>query len=166
MMKSVKTDAPVMEGVSLPEGQAFFERLAAKLTHDYQFSSTVGTKEETRNIINEYYEERFALAGTTLGPYYRHLYHFIKYTNSSQIFNQKQKYMDIIQAQMSDAELYCLFYNGICYGSEKLLPLLDTYSFLENIERKTLVFDSHKKMFYPNTNFKYHTKDVALSENN
>jgi hypothetical protein len=51
--------------------------------------------------------------------------------------------------KMSDAELYGLFYNAICYSHEKRLPILEDYSFLENIERKSLSFDFQKKMFYP-----------------
>lgn len=164
MMKSVKGKFNGFNGEIVLEGGDFFEKFSQLLLSDYMFFPKQGSKEQTRKLICEYYEDRFADPGPTLGPYYRHLYHFLKYTNSSEIYGKKKKYMDIIQSQMSDAELYCLLYNAICYGSEKLLPLLDNYSFLENIERKSVSFDIHKRMFFPQTNFKYDTNEIPLSE--
>ena len=161
MMKSVKgkdlTGKPV-------DGQDFFECLVDMLESDFTLPPILNEKMELRNFICSKYDTRFDIAGATLGPYYRHLYHFIKYTNSSEIYNQKQKYMDLIQAQMSDAELYCLLYNAICYGNKKFQEMLDNYSFLENIERKSSTFDSYKRMFFPNTDFKYDVKVVPLGE--
>jgi hypothetical protein len=164
MMKSVSGHLKDQHGRDVEfSGQRFFRKFGDLLFSKYVFFPSIGTQEEVRNVICEYYEECFDEPGPTLGPYYRHLYHFLKYTRSSDI-KCKQKYMDIIQSQMSDAELYCLFYNGICYGHEKLLPILDDYGFLENIERKSVSFDFQKKMFYPKTKFKYNTEEVPLSE--
>lgn len=160
MMKSVKSE----DGTAL-DGQEFFEQMAASLSNHYREFPLTGDKIDIAKLVTEYYGDEFERAGRTLGPYHRHLYHLLKYTNSSEIFNQKRKYMDIVQAQMSNAELYCLFYNGISYGSEKLQPLLDTYGFLENIESDTLVFDRHKTLFYPNTRFKYFSKDSIIPNN-
>jgi hypothetical protein len=162
MMRDVSGQFPGAEEMETFEGQRFFQRLAASLEYDFTFFPK-GEKLETAALISDYYGKRFDGPSPTLGPYYRHLYHLIKYTNDSEI-NQQKKYMDIIQAQMSDAELYCLFYNAICYGSERMLPLLEKYSFLENIERKDLIFDVHKTQFYPQTDFKYYTKEVTLTE--
>ncbi len=164
MMKSVNGRYEVSGEVVKLEGQEFFERMAEELFNDYFSFPDMGTEKENRSLICEYYEDRFEIAGPTLGPYYRHLLHFIKYTDNSEIDDLKRQYVDIIQAQMSDAELYCLFFNAICYGNDKLLPLLDQYSFLENIERKSLSFDKHKRMFFPNTKFKYDVKKVPLGK--
>lgn len=94
-----------------------------------------------------------------LGHYFRHLYHIFKFTHESRI-KDKRKYIDIIQAQMSDNELYITFYNGICKdGRNKFKPLLDHYQFFENIKSRNKLFDIHKKLFYPNTDFKYDYKE-------
>lgn len=164
MMKSVNTRFGGDSNSIEFRGQDFFGKFADLLYSDYMFFPEIGSKDEVKTVICQFYSDRFSDPGPTLEPYYRHLYHFLKYTNTSEINDKKQKYMDIIQSQMSDAELYCLFYNAICYGSEKLLPLLDIYGFLENIESKSLSFDTHKKIFFPKTKFKYSTNDVPLSE--
>jgi hypothetical protein len=164
MMKSVSGHFPNHQGDNVEfSGQAFFRKFADWLFSKYVFVPNMGTKEEVGNVLCDYYDECFDEPGPTLGPYYRHLYHFLKYTHTADI-KGKQKYLDIFQSQMSDAELYSLFYNAICYGYEKMLPILDDYGFLENIERKSLSFDYQKNLFYPKTKFKYHTKDVPLSE--
>lgn len=44
-----------------------------------------------------------------------------------------KEYIDILQAQLSNDELYLLALNGISnYGRRKMLPLVDKYSVLEN----------------------------------
>jgi hypothetical protein len=92
-----------------------------------------------------------------LGHYFRHLYHLVKYTDDS-LIEKKQKYIDIIQAQMTDDELYINFYNSISdLGCEKFLPLLGKYCFFENIRSMSEMFDKQAKMFYPDTVFKYKT---------
>ena len=164
MMKSVTGKVITRNGLKKTySGANFFEVLFEELYVDFLFLECT-TIEEERAKMCKLYGERFYEAGPLLGPYYRHLYHFLKYTETSDIGKKKKKYMDIVQSQMSDAELYCLFYNAICYGSEKLLPILDNYSFLENIEPKSKSFDNHKRWFYPNTAFKYHHHEYRPDE--
>jgi len=148
---------------NLYEGAEFLLQFSKDLYLTYNYYPLIGTKQQTWQVIQDDYNEHFYLQSTVLAPYYRHLYHFIKYVDESDIRNKK-KYMDILQAQMSDDELYCLFYNAISYGLEKVVPLLDKYSFLENIEAKSVAFDHHKKMFFPDTKFKYYYQDLPLSE--
>lgn len=114
----------------------------------------LNTKEENEKIINEVYSSIYKGKESELGHYFRHLYHIIKYVHESNIRNNK-KYVDIIQAQMSDDELYVTFYNCISkYGKEKFLPIIETYSFLENVRQRGSKFEKHCKQFYPNTKFK------------
>lgn len=63
--------------------------------------------------------------------------------------------MLFVQAQMSNNELYISFYNGISiYGRKKMLPLMDKYSFLENLKDNDFTTKSHQSYFYRNTKFK------------
>jgi hypothetical protein len=88
MMRSVKGKYLVKGNLLLHEGHDFFERMAAELNGTYILFPDAGTKTEIRTAVCVYYEEQFSIAGPSLGPYYRHLYHFIKYTNNSQIKGQ------------------------------------------------------------------------------
>jgi hypothetical protein len=90
-----------------------------------------------------------------LGHYFRHLYHLLKFTDEAIFKGSNKKYIDIIQAQMSDDELYLMFYNCISeLGKSKVLTLIDEYSFLENIRSRGEIFDNQKRIFYPKTKFK------------
>lgn len=53
--------------------------------------------------------------------------------DDSDIENKKM-YVNIIQSQLSNSELYILFYNGISrYGKKKMFPLLEKYGVIENV---------------------------------
>jgi uncharacterized membrane protein len=88
--------------------------------------------------------------------YFRHLYHIIKLVRNSD-FNetQQREYIDIIQAQMSNEELFVMFYNVVFYGNKEYLLWLDDYGFFENIRPNGTLFDKLKVHFFPNTNFKH-----------
>ena len=114
-------------------------------------------KGDNQIIIDTYYNDVYKGKEAELGHYFRHLYHILKYTHESNIVTKK-KYIDIVQAQMSDDELYLVFYNGISkFGKEKLQPFLEEYGFLENIRSRGKIFDLHASQFYPKTKFKYLT---------
>lgn len=101
--------------------------------------------------VHSLYHDLFKSHASQLGHYFRHLYHIVKFVDESPEPNKK-KYVDIIQSQMNTDELYLTAINGISnYGRKRMLPLLDKYSFLENL----IVDDSSVSrlitIFYPNT---------------
>lgn len=155
------------------KGLQFFEKLSQKINlqydADYMNILREGNAEaqdieieENEDImqeeIDEYYNEIYRGRESELGHYFRSLYHLIKFVDQSKV-NNKQRYIDLIQAYLTDAELHCTFYNGIAiYGRDKFKPLLDKYSFLENIKPKGNIFNRHFETFYPKTYLKYNQK--------
>jgi adenylate kinase len=112
-----------------------------------------------RIIVNDYYLEIFTKHNPQLSHYFRHLYHILKFIDNSDIPNKK-KYVDLLQAQMSNNELYISFYNGISvYGRKRMLPLMDKYSFLENLKDNDFTTKKHRELFYKKTNFKDYLKE-------
>lgn len=112
-----------------------------------------------RIIINDYYVETFSKHEKQLSHYFRHLYHILKYIDQSSIENKK-KYVDLVQAQMSNSELYISFYNGISiYGRKKMLKLMNRYSFLENLKDNDQIMIKHRALFYKETKFKNYMLD-------
>lgn len=128
--------------------------------YDVQFINR-SNKVRVKKIISTSYEEIFNLFGSELGHYFRNMYHMMKYIQEAQITpKEKRKYFDLIQAQMSNDELYLLFYNAISnYGNEKLYPLIIEYSFLENLRYNGFdYFKKHQELFYPTIKFKYNVQ--------
>lgn len=116
------------------------------LTSAYPLKSKICT------IYNDFYE----VYNTSLGHYFRHLYHLLKFVKDNAPKEESKKYADMVQAQMSIDELYLVCFNGISnYGRRKMLPLMDEFSLLENL----IVADDEKlglimTLFYPQTKLK------------
>lgn len=124
-----------------------------------EIKNEASDKEQNLIIIDRIYDSVYKGKEAELGHYFRHLYHIVKYVNESKIA-YKKKYIDLIQAQMGDDELYVTLYNGIGrFGRVKFQPLLDQYHFFENIRSRGKIFDLTAKQFYPKTNFKHKTGD-------
>lgn len=68
-----------------------------------------------------------------LGLYFRNLYQLMQYIDASPR-EDKKFYANIVRAQLSNSELYLLFYNGLSrFGHDKFLPLLRKYEFFERL---------------------------------
>lgn len=110
---------------------------------------------DTRNDIDKIYQKMFIRNADKLGHYFRSLYHLLKYIEGH-CHGEKKMYFDLVQAQMNTDELYLTCINGISsYGRRKLHPLLDNYSFLENLA----IDDSEAirnivRFYYPKTKVK------------
>lgn len=111
-------------------------------------------KAENEGIISSIYNKVYTGKEAELGHYFRHLYHTVKYVHESKIPNKK-KYVDIIQAQMSDDELYVTFYNCIGgIGKVKFKPMLEVYHFFENLKNRGTIFKKTATQFFPSIKFK------------
>lgn len=135
---------------------AFSNELAPMVNKVDDISNYLACQKEISAVYLKVYER----IADQLGHYFRHLYHIVKYTDESDV-KDKKKYIDIVQAQMNNNELYCVFYNSISdLGIKRLLPLLKEYQFFENITSKNRAFDLHASLFYTETNFKSKTPDL------
>lgn len=124
---------------------------------NYEFDAlTNGSIDKIRNKVNEIYSELFLSHSSQMGHYFRHLYHILKLIKEEREIDGKE-YADIVQAQMSYDELYLVAVNGISdYGRKKMLPLLDEYSFLENLAiDDEAIIRRLIELFYPLTKKKY-----------
>jgi hypothetical protein len=117
-----------------------------------QDDTTILPEPQILAAIDEQYNKFYGGKEAELDHYFRHLYHIVKYTDEAPIAN-KRKYVDIIQAQMSEKELYLAFYNGIAlYGRKRFRPLMDKYEFVENARSRGESFDALRIVFYTNNN--------------
>jgi hypothetical protein len=74
-----------------------------------------------------------------LGHYFRNLYHIFKFINNSDEPN-KNIYTSLVRAQLSNDELFLLFYNSASdLGNEKFLPLIEEYHLLQNLNTDNLI---------------------------
>ena len=144
------------------QGLSYLERLGEDLSDalsslNYRMDEVSSeNKIFLKNIVNQLYLDFFIPNVSHLGHYFRHLYHILKYVEDSNIQDAKG-YVDILQAQLSNDELYLLAINGISnYGRRKMLPLMDKYSLLENFNANDdMLMVKLLSIFYVKTKSKY-----------
>lgn len=167
----MKGEFPVKNGRSREEveGYQFLSRIRLDLSLrllDLNYEPELfdfSNKNLLKIHVSSIYQDLFLGHADQLGHYFRHLYHLLKYVDDSELKNKK-KYMDLIQSQMSSDELYITAINGISnYGRKRMLPLLNNYSFLENlvIDNDPIVAELIH-IFYPNTK----KKSIAIMSKN
>ncbi|RUU25220.1 putative phage abortive infection protein [Mesorhizobium sp. M6A.T.Ce.TU.016.01.1.1] len=82
------------------------------------------------------YEAFYQEHNTELGHYFRMLYNIVAFIDGAEIENQKF-YAKILRAQLSDAEVAILFYNGLSqHGVQKFKPLMERYGLLKNLNER------------------------------
>ncbi len=146
------------------KGQSFISKFADSLEINifdsfYYYKHFTGesiNQSRIRHDINKEFEITFnSWQNHQLGAYFRHVYNILLFIDESGVDN-KQKYCNLLYAQMSDRELFAIFYNCISdRGFDKFKPLADKYKMFENMESTGFVFEKHCKIFYPNIAFKY-----------
>lgn len=135
-----------------------------------EFSETTPTgkvysREEVHEQITGIYEEFYQDHQSNLGRYFRYVYNIMKFIidcrKDSKISSREViKYMQILQAQLSNDEMGLLFYNASFSrhgrtksGKERFKTWLDNYNILENIDESCLIEKDHH-WFYK-TEFKF-----------
>lgn len=103
--------------------------------------------------------------------YFRHLYQIVKYIHTDNLMSDlnKKKYIGLIQAEMSDDELFVSLFNTVWWDSnfkreDSALQWLDNYSFYENLQSSGEWFDTCKKRLFPNTKWKHNTPKFKIDD--
>lgn len=96
-----------------------------------------------------YYKEDF---GSKLSHYYMNLYHIFKfiYTNPYLLPKEKKDYSSIARAQLSQDELFLVYYNAMYeyHGNPKFLFLVKEFNLMENFDASDVdKFLSHQEIF-------------------
>lgn len=85
------------------------------------------------------YEAFYDEHNTELGHYFRMLYNIVAFVDKSDVEN-KNFYAKILRAQLSDAEVAILFYNGLAkHGVKKFKPLIEKFGLLKNVNDRDIV---------------------------
>jgi hypothetical protein len=171
-LKEYKEDNFASVPQNLPEfkGNEFFQE-ANKTLHSYlkkyqqkmfneehpggrspQESSEI-IKRYTVNAYNHFFDEHVS----ELGHYFRYVFNVIKHVHeSSKITNEeKSKYINLIQAQMSADELALIFFNGLGKYGEKFHYFIEKYNFLENVDTNVIEDLKFYAWYYPKSKFRF-----------
>jgi hypothetical protein len=108
------------------------------------------------SLVAEYQIDEFA-------HYFRNLYHILRFISESDLISdsEKQRYAKILRSQLSEVELWALFYNSITQikikgrdnlelGCPKMGRLLQKFDMLQNLGEKNLIHPSHWAIYLKN----------------
>jgi len=145
--------------------QVRFQSYEINVRRKYVFLQAVPMFDDEKRIcVIKAYNEFYKINDYNLGHYFRYLYNVIKYIRGKYPSDTEtqEKYVGLIQAQLSNDELGLLFYNAFSKfaRNEKdediFRQWLDDYNFFQNIDGRC-VFDDALTAFYPRSKFKYMT---------
>lgn len=114
-----------------------------------------------------YFKNYVVANDSNIGYFYRYIYNVVRFVYDQHQFSDlerdRKKYLNLLQAQLSDEELALIFYDAISdYGENKdgkklFHDILDEVNFLENVKPDTLLSKNHC-FFYPKTGFAFLTQ--------
>ncbi|KQO27992.1 putative phage abortive infection protein [Pseudomonas chengduensis] len=80
-----------------------------------------------------------------LGHYFRYLYNLIKFVDESEF--SEGLYIKLIRAQLSDQELFLLFYNSISDQGQKFRNYIEKYALFDNMPAIRILDKAHLKLY-------------------
>lgn len=99
------------------------------------------------------YEDMYPNYEQILGPYFRSLYHLLKYvdtTESAVLTDESRRlFAAIVRARLSSAELRLLFYNSLSSHGTKMKRLVEKYGLLKHIPESKVFHPDHRLLFSP-----------------
>lgn len=128
------------EGDIETSGSNFFDDLATRIKIDFE------SKTKTQDELVKLYNHWFTIHNSDLGHFFRHLYHIVKFVDRNPYFSsienksnflQKDDYIKILRAQLSNSEIVLLALNGLTKQGEKFKKYIDKYKLLVNINLET-----------------------------
>ena len=122
-------------------------------TNWYDSSKHISTNLNAFNKFVFYYNKASKDHKQSLSNYFRNLYHIFKFVHTSPAITDEKRpfYASIARAQLSQDELFLLFYNSMApgYGNPKFLFLIKKYDIMQNFDDSELSnhMDYHTVMF-------------------
>jgi len=116
--------------------------------------------ENEQEYVGLLYLKFFVDNNSELGHFFRYIYNTIKYSIEERgKYGDEEKYINLIQSQLTNYQLVVFFYNCISpvslsrKGKPRIKNWLDKYEVFQNVPVELLIRPFHQD-FYPNTKFK------------
>lgn len=114
--------------------------------------------QESKEILDTIYEYVYHKMDADYGHYFRNLYRIIKIIDEQNFYSKseeeefkvKYSYTSIIRSQLSDYEIYWMYFNGMFDYGEKFKPLIEKYALL-----KILRYNEDPTIFKFKSNYKF-----------
>ena len=143
------TEAQKVEKViEITTGRDCFVKFCKGFRNIYRENKKTNEDLTEQELCEKSYQEYYKNHQSDLGHYFRNLYHIFKFIKHSEVDNKK-RYTSLARAQLSNDELFLLFYNGSSkHGRDKFLPLIEEFHLLKNLNRNFFIEENNHQGFY------------------
>lgn len=128
------------------KGRKVFSFIFEQIRTGWMNRGNPGQKLKT---IEDICEVRYGRWHALMGHYFRYLYRIIKFVDDSSLEEgDKQEYVKILRAQLSNYELVILLYNSAYHREGKSFQdYIERYALLDNLPRELIIDEEHMKAF-------------------
>lgn len=155
ILNSLTIREQLLNDVTIHDGRAVIQVMMEHLQRNFQsrgyYQDTVDI-DDIRYIFDQFYQER----GYLLAHYFRFLYNIFKYISESDI-EDKQLYSRLARAQISNQELYIIYYNALTKRGYKFKKYIKEFKLMDNLHPKQLFSPEHQNLI-PDAGFKSETE--------
>ena len=139
--------------VEITTGRDCFVKFCKGFRNSYRENKESNPELTERELCDKSYQEYYENHQSDLGHYFRNLYHIFKFIKNTELENKK-RYTSLVRAQLSNDELFLLFYNSSSkLGKDKFLPLIEEFHLLKNLNRKFFIEENNHSEFYKKSAF-------------
>ncbi|OUE79344.1 hypothetical protein AZ013_004387 [Citrobacter freundii] len=103
--------------------------------------------------ISDSYDRFYLNEGYQLAHYFRFLYNILRFLSEHEMDN-KDLYAKLIRAQISNQELYLIYYNSFTERGKNFKKYMIEFQLMDNLPPSELATDEHAYLI-PNVGFKF-----------
>ncbi|SMG61422.1 putative phage abortive infection protein [Cedecea sp. NFIX57] len=139
-----------INNIQVKEGRVVFDDLDKQLRRlfDNRGLSLDSPEEEISEFFDIFYERHKHM----LAHYFRFLYNIYKFIHESDV-GDKYFYAKLVRAQLSNQELFILYYNALNKRGEKFKKYMIDFQLMDNLSSGELFFPEHRELI-PGAGFK------------
>ncbi|UXS99744.1 putative phage abortive infection protein [Agrobacterium tumefaciens] len=116
---------------------------------NFQDQYTVATGPTEKDRLQAAYDVFWDLRQQDLAHYYRYLYNVLRFVFEYEGKIDKQRYVKLLRAQLSDFELALLFYTALNAHGINYWLYIHEYRILDNMPDSVFIHPTHKSLFSP-----------------
>jgi hypothetical protein len=125
-----------------------FKKLYQDIVVGFKENPTTGDFKEQLIQIDTVYEKVYASYRYDMDQYFYGLYNIIHFVDQSRSVTNKDFYIEFIRSQLSDYELFILFYYCLSKrGLYKFKPLIENHNLLKYMPADGVVFSEHQQLY-------------------
>lgn len=157
ILNSLSQQRAAVNGTYREEGRAVIKSMQKSLHRNFERKASRGQLElkDLQEVFDEFYQSQ----GYQLAHYFRFLYNIFKFISESNI-DEKLLYSRLARAQISNQELYIIFYNALTPRGMKFKKYIVEFKMMDNLNPNELFLYAHKNLI-SDAGFK---NDNGLSE--